>query len=151
MRNVILFLAIGVCAIAQQPAPPQNLTAGVASAEVPSIISLTVTAGSDNPLMNPHLGLAAYWRLPTTNDVWITEWNVASVTGTNWQQTGNEWAGQDGWHYTETGNNWSNQWLARIRNLGPITPRVVTLSDTGSNVFVYLPPRAVRQSSWPNK
>jgi len=162
MKASLPFL-VCVTALAQSPpATPQNLRlAGTQLAA--STVSLTTIAGTNNPLGIPHLGWAAYWQVPDNTNIWIPEYTIDG--GATWTHCGNEWAGLGGdfgnWHYTETGTNWTyprpirmDEWLVRIRNLGPIrcptcaySPAVQLLSATAEKLRTPpLPPSSVSEA-----
>ena len=89
-----------------------------------SIIPAATTRGTNNPKGIAHLGLAAWWFEPDTNE-WVAEW---STNGATWAPTGNQWASPHSiWHFTETGTNWTlpgggavnvtDLWTVRIRRI----------------------------------
>jgi len=108
-------LLLAITALAQVPPAPTNLRITTAATDLPvgSIISLTTTAGANNPLGYPINGIAAWWQPPDTN-VWEAQW---TTNGTHWERAGCEWAQipdratrlartpYAGWHYTETASN----------------------------------------------
>jgi len=115
MKYLLLLLPLIV--LAQTPSAPTNLrvTAATTAVDLPvgSIIPLTVTVGSDNPLAYPINGIAAWWTAPDTN-VWEAQW---TTNGSQWTRAGCEWAQipdratrlartpYAGWHYTEATTN----------------------------------------------
>jgi len=127
IKPALLFLVCFAALAQSPPAAPQNLR--LATDVTASTIGLTTIAGANNPLGIPHQGWAAYWQLPDTNNIWIPEYTIDG--GTTWTRCGNQWASLGGdfgnWNWTETGTNWTfpypitiDQWLVRIRNVGPL-------------------------------
>jgi hypothetical protein len=155
--RTILFLLVCISTLAQSPpATPQNLR--LAATELSATtVGLTTIAGANNPLGIPHLGWAAYWQLPDNANTWIPEWTIDG--GATWTQCGNQYSGGNGpgdWNYTETGGSWTypyavqmNQWLVRIRNVGPIAPLPAPNPNPGWSIFATLPPRSVRCPTCP--
>jgi len=128
MKTLLPFLVAFTTFAQSPPAAPQNLRL-VATELSATTIGLTTIAGANNPLGTPHQGWAAYWQVPDTTNIWVPEYTING--GATWTRCGNEWcdigAGSGNWHYTETGTNWTypgpirmDEWIVRIRNLGPI-------------------------------
>ena len=96
-------------------AQPRNLRIfSVSDLPIGTTLPIPVIRGTNNPLSLPHLGVAAWWSPPDTNN-WISEWSTNAL---EWNLTGNE-CGLGQWHYTETGTNWyfPNQWQVRIKRI----------------------------------